>query len=88
MLRYIIKRILLFIPIFFVVSMLSFGLSKLAPGDPAEPKTSEIVTSSTSLETKRRNYRQNAERLGLDKPTFYFKWTKKSRLNKTKRSAF
>ncbi|MEM9886983.1 MAG: ABC transporter permease subunit [Bacteroidota bacterium] len=75
MLRYIIKRLLLFVPIFFVVSMLAFGLSKLAPGDPAAPKSEQPPSSASSLESQRRTYRQNAAHLGLDQPAFYFKWT-------------
>ncbi|MEM9849867.1 MAG: ABC transporter permease, partial [Bacteroidota bacterium] len=75
MLPYIIKRILLFVPIFLLVSMLIFGLSKLTPGDPAESKSEGVMNSVVNLESQRRTYRQNAERLGLDRPTFYFKWT-------------
>ncbi|MEN0051642.1 MAG: ABC transporter permease subunit [Bacteroidota bacterium] len=76
MLKYIIKRLVLFVPIFLVVSMIAFGLSKLAPGDPAEVQTSDrAINSVTDIDSKRRSYRQNAERLGLDKPAFYFTWT-------------
>jgi len=76
MLKYIIKRLVLFLPIFLMVSMIAFGLSKLAPGDPAEVQTSDAqISSVVNIEAQRRNYRQNAERLGLDKPAFYFKLT-------------
>ena len=34
MFQYILKRILIFIPTFFIISLLIFGLSKMAPGDP------------------------------------------------------
>lgn len=38
MLQYIIKRILLFIPTLFAITIISFGIIQLAPGDPAELK--------------------------------------------------
>ena len=38
MIQYIIKRILLFIPTLFIITVISFGISRLAPGDPAALK--------------------------------------------------
>lgn len=38
MIQYIIKRILLFIPTLFVITIISFGISRLAPGDPSALK--------------------------------------------------
>jgi len=76
MLKYILKRIVLFIPIFLLVSMIAFGLSKLTPGDPAAPDSrSDLPSSVVDLEYKKRAYRQKAEQLGLDKPPFYFQIT-------------
>jgi peptide/nickel transport system permease protein len=38
MVEYIIKRILLFIPTLFIITLISFSISRLAPGDPAALK--------------------------------------------------
>jgi peptide/nickel transport system permease protein len=38
MLQYIVRRILLFLPTLFFITLISFGISRLAPGDPAELK--------------------------------------------------
>ena len=71
-LRYLFKRILLFVPTLFAVSLLTFGLSKLAPGDPVElllragsgPMEGDVLDAE-------RVYRETAAFLGLDKPPFY-----------------
>jgi peptide/nickel transport system permease protein len=36
---YILKRVLLFIPTLIAITIVTFGISRLAPGDPAEAKT-------------------------------------------------
>jgi peptide/nickel transport system permease protein len=38
MIEYIIKRVLLFIPTLFLITVITFAISRLAPGDPAEMK--------------------------------------------------
>ncbi len=38
MFQYIVRRVLLFIPTLFLITVISFGISRLAPGDPAELK--------------------------------------------------
>src|SRR5437870_12629743 len=38
MFQYIIRRLLLFIPTLFLITVISFGIMHLAPGDPAELK--------------------------------------------------
>jgi peptide/nickel transport system permease protein len=38
MFQYIVRRLLLFIPTLFLITVISFGISRLAPGDPAELK--------------------------------------------------
>ncbi len=77
MLRYLTKRILLFIPTLLAVSLLAFGLSRLAPGDivlnylinnPFET----AISSPSDLLNAERNYRQAASVLNRDKPAFYF----------------
>jgi peptide/nickel transport system permease protein len=73
--RYFLKRILIFIPIFFTISLISFGLSHLAPGDPvsdlAETRSAQI-TSFIDLDSRDRIYKSIATELNLDKPLFYF----------------
>lgn len=72
---YFLKRVLIFIPIFFIISLISFGLSHLAPGDPvsdlAEARSAK-VTSFIDLESRDRIYKRIATELNLDKPPFYF----------------
>ena len=38
MFQYLVRRILLFIPTLFLITVLTFLISRLAPGDPAELK--------------------------------------------------
>jgi len=40
MFEYIVKRVLLFIPTLFLITAISFAISRLAPGDPAAAKAS------------------------------------------------
>jgi ABC-type dipeptide/oligopeptide/nickel transport system permease component len=79
MFQYIIKRILIFIPTFFVISLLIFGLSKMAPGDPVlvvmGGNDSNGVGQRSDLVNGENAYAEVAERLGLDKPAFYFLFT-------------
>lgn len=67
MITYLIKRLLLFIPTLLAVAIISFFLSKIAPGDPVE----EFLNPNYSV----RDYQREAIRLGLDKPAFYFRLT-------------
>lgn len=76
MLRYVFKRIMIFVPTFFIISVLIFGLSKAAPGDPVEillegGMGSASTGSSADFANKERAYAQKAAELGLDKPAFY-----------------
>lgn len=77
MFRYVIQRLLLFIPTFFIISLVAFGLSKIAPGDPVEVITKGTGGSGNTgnmqdKEASEQAYRQTAERLGLHLPVFYF----------------
>jgi len=69
MVQYLFKRILIFIPTLLVISLLAFGLSKLAPGDPIESVNSDGMESN--IAHKDRVYQETAALLGLDKPAFY-----------------
>ena len=77
MLYYVTRRILLFIPTLLIISLLSFWLNSNAPGDPIEI----LVQSANSdgglirdINDEDRIYKNTASILGLDKPTFYFRF--------------
>jgi peptide/nickel transport system permease protein len=74
MLKYILKRILIFIPTIFVISLLTFMLSVSVPGDPVEQMlsaNSETGTSQNALASEKA-YIDKRKQLGLDLPVFYF----------------
>jgi len=62
--QYILKRLILFIPTIFLVSVVTFFLSKMAPGDPVAEHFRDGYTEV--------DYQLEAKRRGLDKPSFYF----------------
>ena len=68
MVAYLARRLLLTIPILFIVSVLCFSMINLIPGDPA----TVILGPEASEQAKQ----QMTERLGLDKPIVvqYFDW--------------
>ncbi len=77
MFQYISKRILIFIPTFFIISLFIFGLSKMTQGDPVLILLKGGLQAATTgqrsdLMDNERAYNLKAEELGLDKPTFYF----------------
>lgn len=75
MINYLVKRILLFIPTLFVIILLTFILSKLAPGDPVEQMLGGVTEAGGQLadkQTSERIYRETRQNLGLDLPVFYF----------------
>ena len=75
MLKYIIKRVLIFIPTLFAISLLTFIISINAPGDPAELMLNNSNggngQSSQKLATEK-SYVAVRHQLGLDLPVFYF----------------
>ena len=71
MLQYLLKRILIFIPTLLVISLLAFGLSKVAPGDPVELKLRGFGSDQQNVVNAERIYRETAAFLGLNKPAFY-----------------
>ncbi len=77
MFRYLLKRLLIFIPTLIAISLIAFGLSKMTPGDPLDRElpTDDEVSSNISKKNQLRELRAVAERLGLDKPSFYFSLT-------------
>lgn len=74
MFQYLLKRLLIFIPTLLAISLLAFGLSKMAPGDPVEQSSrgGGLGDAQSSLANAERVYREKARELGLDKPAFYF----------------
>jgi peptide/nickel transport system permease protein len=76
MLKYIFRRILIFIPTLFIISLLAFVISVNAPGDPVEALFSggEGGGSNAGGVNERVEREKSAlrHRLGLDLPLFYF----------------
>ena len=75
MFKYIVKRILIFIPTLLVISLITFLLSQCAPGDPVTerlPPLDEFKGKSLSYQQL---YNSTAEEMGYAKPLFYFTFT-------------
>ncbi len=73
MLQYLAKRILIFIPTLLIISLLAFGLSKAAPGDPVELLSrGGLGDAQQNVADADRLYQELAAQLGLGKPPFYF----------------
>ena len=68
MVQYIIRRILIAIPVLLGVTILNFGIINLAPGNPAEMFISPSI-SEADVELKK-------EQFGLNEPLYiqYFRW--------------
>src|SRR5688572_3247417 len=66
---YIMRRLLLMIPVLIIVAIIIFGLIHITPGDPAAVMAGEDATAS-DVEAMR-------ERLGLNEPLHiqFFEWT-------------
>lgn len=79
MTQYVIKRILLFIPTLIIITMVTFLVCRLAPGDPTDMKIGQTgeaqKTDAKNLMTEQAKefYKK---KFGLDKPLFiqYFIW--------------
>ncbi|MCB0632031.1 MAG: ABC transporter permease, partial [Lewinella sp.] len=74
MLRYVIKRLLLFLPTLLVISFFAFGLSRCTPGDPIQCYLPSSIDGKFSISPDQyeRAYRRKAVELGWNKPPFYF----------------
>ncbi len=72
---YIVKRLLFFIPTLVLISLISFFLMKMAPGDPVlsymELDGEEVVLDINNSVFKN-SYKRYHKTLNLDKPQFYF----------------
>ena len=73
---YIIKRILLFIPTFVAITIVTFAISRLAPGDPAELKAGVGGEQTADRQVTAEVIKKIREQWNLDKPvtTQYFLW--------------
>lgn len=74
---YILKRILIILPTLLGVMIISFIVSRSAPGDQVllEMTNLESRGATVSREVQDREYRRISEKIGLDLPIFYFSLT-------------
>jgi len=77
MFKFILKRILLFIPTLLIISLIAFGLSRVPTGDPVENcfDPSGEIDSRSSYEYAEKAYQERAEDLGMNLPAFYCSFT-------------
>ncbi len=72
--RYVLKRVLIFLPTLLVITLISFMIMQSAPGDPVQrmleagPQGQNLQESQVS----EAEYIQKRKELGLDRPLFYF----------------
>ena len=75
MLQYILRRILLFIPSLFVITLLAFIINASVPGDPVMRLLGAENELQNSTAVYDKQYEQVQHRLGLDLPLFYISLT-------------
>ena len=77
MLKFLVKRILIFIPTLLIVSLLAFGLSRVPSGDPVDNcfDPSGEVDSRYNYEYAEKAYIERAKDLGVHLPPFYCSFT-------------
>ena len=83
MFKYIFTRLTYFIPTLFLISVFTFALSKIAPGDPVELRMSGGMGSKGGNQKSdklagEKQYLQMKKKLGLDIPSFYFDFKSQS----------
>ena len=72
MLKYIVKRLLIFIPTLFAISLLTFIISISAPGDPVDARLHRHLEDQLGqFDSKQQEYEKLRALLGLDRPVFY-----------------
>lgn len=79
MTQYIFKRILLFIPTLIAITLITFTISRLAPGDPTELKvgiSGENMKADEKSQLNQQAKEYYKQKWGLDKPIYmqYFIW--------------
>ena len=72
MLRYVVKRILILIPVVIAISILLFAISKMMPGDPI----SGMIPGTLKADQRQAVYDAMYKKLGMDKslPEQYLRW--------------
>ena len=75
MLKYVLKRLLYFVILIFVMSFLTFMLYNMIPGDPARVEV-QSIKNKVPAEVYQQMYQQARQRLGLDDPLLvrYGRW--------------
>ncbi len=81
MLKYLLKRILFFIPTLIIISFLAFMIAVNAPGDPvsrlmASTESGNMLSGKSEVQIQQEKLWRH--RLGLDLPLFYFSVTPSS----------
>lgn len=74
MLKYLLRRIFIFIPTLIIISLLAFIISVNAPGDPVERMLNRTQGGGEQMANLQNNQEQKklwTHRLGLDLPVFY-----------------
>lgn len=80
MFTYVLKRLLIFIPTLIIISVATFAISKMTPGDPVKlalgnsQSQGESGSSADKVATEKA-YLAQAEQMGLNDPVFYFSFT-------------
>src|SRR3989338_2573525 len=79
MLTYLFKRLLLIIPTFFGIILITFAVVHLAPGDPAELKLQSSMQGMTAGKAATQIVEDTRKLYGLDKPlpTQFALWVKR-----------
>jgi peptide/nickel transport system permease protein len=77
--QYVLKRILLFIPTLIAITLITFAISHLAPGDPTELKvgvSNENMKADEKSQMNQQAKQYYKQKWGLDKPIYiqYFIW--------------
>jgi len=79
MFKYIIKRLLIFIPTLIAISLLTFVISINAPGDPVDSMLNQSIGGGEGRSGEKlageKAYNELRHQLGLDLPLFYFAFT-------------
>lgn len=80
MFQYVIKRLVYFIPTLFAISIITFFLSKAAPGDPVELRLQGGMQAQQGGQVAEKiagekAYLDLSEKMGLNLPAFYFSIT-------------
>ncbi len=78
MLKYIVRRLFIFIPTLFAISLITFVISINSPGDPVEMMLNKNSGGDGQLAEKlssEKTYNELRHKLGFDLPVFYFSIT-------------